>query len=197
MSLCTMCKITHFARKMGGGGKKRSISSYDPQTISCHYGVKLASFWYWFLISTLSSLIQIKGFLLKINGITPAWSWGKSLPCLPLQPGLKPFFVTSKQCWCHCYIYRGLKCSVFQPGLWVNGMACLLIQTCFWNKFGMSPNTIWPLLQRKESIIWVKKCHIFSDKMSKFEKSVLSFAVLEYDTTCVGHVLLSYKNHFS
>ena len=48
-----------------------------------------------------------------------------------LHPGLESFPITSKQWWCHCYIFRGLLCSVFQPGLWENGMACLVIQMCF------------------------------------------------------------------
>ena len=77
------------------------------------------------------------------NPFIPAWSLSKSLLCLLLHPGLKPFLFTWKQWWCHCYINRWLLCSVFQPGLWVNGMACLVIQTCFWKKFGMSPNTTW------------------------------------------------------
>ena len=84
------------------------------------------------------------------NPFIPAWSLSKSLLCLLLHPGLKPFLFTWKQWWCHCYINRGLLCSVFQPGLWVNGMACLVIQTCFWKKSGMSPNTTWLVLKRKE-----------------------------------------------
>ena len=84
------------------------------------------------------------------NPFIPAWSMSKSLLCLLLHPGLKPFLFTWKQWWCHCYINRGLLCSVFQPGLWVNGMACLVIQTCFWKKSGMSPNTTWLVLKRKE-----------------------------------------------
>ena len=84
------------------------------------------------------------------NPFIPAWSMSKSLLCLLLHPGLKPFLFTSKQWWCHCYINRGLLCFVFQPGLWVNGMACLVIQTCFWKKSGMSPNTTWLVLKRNE-----------------------------------------------
>ena len=84
------------------------------------------------------------------NPFIPAWSMSKSLLCLLLHPGLKAFLFTWKQWWCHCYINRGLVCSVFQPGLWVNGMACLVIQTCFWKKSGMSPNTTWLVLKRKE-----------------------------------------------
>ena len=84
------------------------------------------------------------------NPFIPAWSLSKSLLCLLLHPGLKPFLFTWKQWWCHCYINRGLLCFVFQPGLWVNGMACLVIQTCFWKKSGMSPNTTWLVLKRKE-----------------------------------------------
>ena len=84
------------------------------------------------------------------NPFIPAWSLSKSLLCLLLHPGLKPFLFTWKQWWCHCYINRGLLCSVFQPGLWVNGMACLVIKTCFWKKSGMSPNTTWLVLKRKE-----------------------------------------------
>ena len=84
------------------------------------------------------------------NPFIPAWSLSKSLPCLLLHPGLKKFLITSKQWWCHGYIYRALLCFVFQPGLWVNGTACLVIQICFWKKFGMSPNTTWLVLKRKE-----------------------------------------------
>ena len=49
-----------------------------------------------------------------------------------LHPGLESFPITSKQWWCHCYIFRGLLCSVFQPGLWEDCTARLLIQTSFW-----------------------------------------------------------------
>ena len=90
------------------------------------------------------------------NPFIPAWSLSKSLLCLLLHPGLKPFLFTWKQWWCHCYINRGLLCSVFQPGLWVNGMACLVIQTCFWKKSGMSPNTTWLVLKRKEYLVGCK-----------------------------------------
>ena len=106
-----------------------------------------------------SCWIQATGLLFKTHRMFPqillfqAGLWEKSLPCLQLQPGLKPFLFTSMQWWCHCYIYRGLLCSVFQPGLWVIGMACLLIQTCFWKKFGMSPNTTWLVLKRKEYLL--------------------------------------------
>ena len=83
------------------------------------------------------------------NPFIPAWSLSKSLLCLLLHPGLEPFLFTWKQWWCHCYINRGLLCSVFQPGLWVNGMACLVIKTCFWKKSGIS-NPTWLVLKRKE-----------------------------------------------
>ena len=96
------------------------------------------------------------------NPFIPAWSLSKSLLCLLLHPGLKPFLFTWKQWWCHCYINRGLLCSVFQPGLWVNGMACLVIQTCFWKKSGMSPNTTWLVLKRKEYIVEGSNVELFS-----------------------------------
>ena len=84
------------------------------------------------------------------NPFIPAWSLSKSLLCLLLHPGLKPFLFTWKQWWWDCYINRGLLCSVFQPGLWVNGMTCLVIQACLWKKSGMSPNTPWLVLKRNE-----------------------------------------------
>ena len=95
--------------------------------------------------------------------------------CLLLHPGLKPFLFTWKQWWCHCYINRGLLCSVFQPGLWVNGMACLVIQTCFWKKSGMSPNTTWLVLKRKEYLIFTlqRGGNIFWKK-NKYEWIVFS-----------------------
>ena len=36
-------------------------------------------------------------------------------------------------------------------------MACLTIQTCFWKKLGMFPNTTWLVLKRKEYLLkWAK-----------------------------------------
>ena len=110
-------------------------------------------FWitpYSLLFNTSHGILINKIWNFPPNPFIPAWSLSKSLPCLLLHPGLKPFLITSRQWWCHCYIYRGLLCSVFQPGLWVNGTGCLEIQTCFWKKFGMSPNTTWLVLKRKE-----------------------------------------------
>ena len=111
----------------------------------------------WLFIVQLLSPLQYKSKILirekwdfPPNPFIPAWSLSKSLLCLLLHPGLKPFLFTWKQWWCHCYINRGLLCSVFQPGLWVNGMACFVIQTCFWKKSGMYPNTTWLVLKRKE-----------------------------------------------
>ena len=137
---------------------------------------------------TLSSLIQVTGFLLKRwnfpqNPFIPAWSLSKSLLCLLLHPGLNPFLFTWKQWWCHCYINRGLLCSVFQPGLWVNGMACLVIQTCFWKKSGMSPNTTWLVLKRKE--------------YSPLEKCGTVSGILYSTTSLVCNVTAKYRNSFS
>ena len=92
-------------------------------------------------LSTLSSLIQVTGFLFKRYWIShkilllqPGLWLSKSLPCLLLHPGLKPFLITSKQWSCICYINRRLLVCVFKPGLWENGLACLVILTCFWKK---------------------------------------------------------------
>jgi len=105
---------------------------------------------YSFLFNTSHGILIREKWDFPPNPLIPAWSLSKSLLCLLLHPGLKPFLFTWKQWWCNCYINRGLLCSVFQPGLWVNGMACLVIQTCFWKKSGMSPNTTWLVLKRKE-----------------------------------------------
>ena len=89
-------------------------------SMPCHYFMLFSSHW-----------IRIqKIFNFPRNPFIPAWSLSKSLPCLLFQPGLKTFLVTSKQLWCHCYIYMYYMCSVFQPGLWVISMACLVIQPC-------------------------------------------------------------------
>ena len=121
------------------------------------------------------------------NPFIPAWSLSKSLLCLLLHPGLKPFLFTWKQWWCHCYINRGLLCSVFQPGLWVNGMACLVIQTCFWKKSSMSPNTTWLILKRKEEcfLVQIKICPRLALNLGSWlSRSILSF-------TLWRHLLLS------
>ena len=158
--------IDHLGRRWSNvgcmaGSMLAQASSYFCATLMRfdHTGSKFQTLWisskvrektYSLLFNTSHGILIKEKWNFPLNLFIPAWSWGKSLPCLLLQPGLKPFFVTSKQCWCHCYIYRGLLCSVFQPGLWVIGMACLVIQTCFWKKFGMSPNTTWLVLKRKE-----------------------------------------------
>ena len=50
---------------------------------------KCLDFWRFFLLKN-SSLFSLKPLRL------PAWSLSKSLPCVLLPPGLKPFFATSK-----------------------------------------------------------------------------------------------------
>ena len=129
---------------------------------------------------TLSSLIQVTGSLLKRFGISPQ--------ILLFQPGL----------WVKvCFVYyctlvwnlffllesiddvivtstEGFLFSVFQPGLWVNGMACLVIQTCFWKKSGMSPNTTWLVLKRKEyqTIQYLPLSWLICQEMKSFLSSV-------------------------
>ena len=106
----------------------------------------------WFLENLLHGILIKEIWYSPQNSSIPAWSLSESLPCLLLQPGLKHLIVTSEQWWCHCYIYRELLWSVFQPGLWVFGMTCLVIQTCSWKKFGMSPNTTWLLYWRGKNM---------------------------------------------
>ena len=106
------------------------------------------------IINTLSSLIQVTEFLLKKYGISLKILLFQSglcvkvchVYCVLLQSGLKPFSVSSKQWW---RLWE-LLCSVFQPGLWVISIACLVIQKWIWKKSGMSPNTTWLVLKRKE-----------------------------------------------
>ena len=125
--------------------------------ISCHFFCLLGR--YSLLFNTSHGILIQEIWNFPPNPFIPAWSLSKSLPCLLLNPGLKPFLITSKQWWCNCYIYRGLLCSVFKPGLWENGLACLVIQTCFWKKFGMSPNTTWLVLKRREYVLSASKFH--------------------------------------
>ena len=99
--------------------------------------------------ATLSSSIQVTGFLFKSycislqNPFIPSWSLSKSLPCLLLHPGLTSFFITSRQWWFYCYLYKGLLCLAFQPGLWENGM----LYKCV---FGKSSTIIQHNLWRRE-----------------------------------------------
>ena len=68
-----------------------------------------------FLFNTSHGILIQEILILPPNPFIQGWSLSKSLQCLLLQTGLKPFLVTtSKKFWCHCYyIYRGILSGFF------------------------------------------------------------------------------------
>ena len=70
---------------------------------------------YSLLFNTSHGILIQEILILPPNPFIQGWSLSKSLQCLLLQTGLKPFLVTtSKKFWCHCYyIYRGILSGFF------------------------------------------------------------------------------------
>ena len=54
-------------------------------------------FEYSLLFNTSHGVLIREKWNFHTNPFIPAWSFGKSLSCLLMQPGLKPFLATSKQ----------------------------------------------------------------------------------------------------
>ena len=95
--------------------------------------------------TTIYSWIQVTGLLFKRhspqNLFITNLSLNKSLACLHSSNLVLnlPLLLQSNND-SHCYINRWLMSCVFPTGLWVIGMACLAIQTCFWKMFSLSYN---------------------------------------------------------
>ena len=105
-----ICKYSYYVLTKFDKGEVRPVKN----TFIFIWKGPLEVFLILFILNTNHvTLIQEKFDLLQIN--------------LFQQTDINPPRITSKQSWCHCYISSVLVCSVFQPGLWLSGLTCLVL----------------------------------------------------------------------